>query len=178
MLLLISPFIKVYTSGVTDISYLDDGLVWLFTAVYVLQALKVPCISLTEVAGHFKETRTQAIIEIVLNLSLSLLFIQMMGIYGILLGTIIANAYRDIALVQYVSKTILWGSYKEIYRSWLKNAALMLASVWFGKMAVLEKTNWSGLITSGIGVTSIVSVIFGLGNIHQICQYIHNKRGG
>ena len=176
MFLMTQPFIRVYISGVRDAEYLNTGLLILFTIVYILQALRIPSISLTEIAGHFKETQIQAIIESFLNLSLSLLFVKIMGIYGILLGTVIAIIYRNISLVEYVSKKIMPGSNKEIYKAWIKNSLLMSVSIVFGYMVKMEGVSWFILIENGVRITIIVCVIFGLGNLNLLKCYVFKGR--
>ncbi len=171
MYLMTQPFIKVYMSGVTDVNYLDNKLLLAFTVVYVLQALRVPSISLTEIVGHFKETQKQAIIESVLNLAISLILVQSLGIYGILLGTIFAVLFRDIALVQYVSKNILSKSMWIIYKTWGFNIGLMIIAIYIGQLLMQDVDNWIKLLLMGIKMTCIVCVVFGIGNIRLLKQY-------
>ena len=73
---------------------------------------------LQSIAGKFDETKHQAIIEMVINLVISLAATWKFGIVGCLIGTIVALFYRINALLMFAAKHILqrscWQSYKKI----------------------------------------------------------------
>lgn len=104
---LISPFVYLYTSGINDADYIDFWIPLLFTMVFLLQGARGPIQLVSEYARHFKQTRGQAIIEMIVNLSVSIVGVYFLGIYGVLLGTIAALIYRANAIIIYVNKKIL-----------------------------------------------------------------------
>lgn len=122
----ILPFIGEYTRGISDISYVDSLLPLLFTLVFLLQGARGPMQLVIEYAGCFKDTRGQAILEMIINLSVSIIAVTRLGIYGVLIGTIVALLYRVNAIILYVNKIILrrspWGTYKR----WLWNMFIFL----------------------------------------------------
>lgn len=162
------PFVSLYTAGVRDINYLDKKLLILFIAVYTLQGLRVPIMVLSEIAGLFKETQGQAVLESVINLVSSIIFAQWMGIYGILLGTVVAIIYRDIVLVTYISQNVLSQNAREIYKRWIWNIILGMLSVTISRYLLQNIMNWMDLILAGIGATLIVALTFGIGNVGLI----------
>lgn len=54
----ILPFLKLYTAGVTDISYLDPVLPHLFVCTYLLSNGRAAAQRVIEYAGHFQKRRT------------------------------------------------------------------------------------------------------------------------
>lgn len=105
--MLILPFIKLYTLGVSDADYVRPMLAILFIAVGVISNIRVPAYTIINSAGHFKETRSRAIAEAVINLTASLLFVQLIGTEGVLLGAICSYCYRTIDVLLYASRKIL-----------------------------------------------------------------------
>lgn len=176
LFLMAIPFIQLYMRGVNDADYIDHKLLCLFVLVYILQGLRIPSISLTEMTGHFSETRIQAIIESVLNLMLSFVFVHSLGMYGILIGTVAAVAYRDIALVQYVSKKIIHKAQKSVFLNWIWNGSLSLIVLFFGRYCLVDSRGWGSLLLGGVKVTFMAVLVFLLGNIGLIKKTIENKR--
>lgn len=115
---LIMPFIKLYTEGITDINYIDPLIPLLFTLIYLLQGARGPMQLVSEYACHFQQTRGQAIAEMVINVAVSLVGVYFLGVYGVLLGTIAALLYRANAIIVYVNKHILHRSSLITYRRW------------------------------------------------------------
>lgn len=174
--LLSMPFIELYMRGVNDADYVDNRLRLLFALIYILQGLRMPSISLTEVAGYFQETKNQAIIESVLNLLLSVILVQVIGVYGILIGTIAAVAYRDIALVLYVSKQMITGSHRTVFLNWGWNGGLSFIVIFLGSRFSSDSVSWGMLFLLGVKVTALAIGVFAAGNILLIKKYLVRER--
>lgn len=101
------PFLTLYTSGVTDAQYINYPLAILFVVVELLIFLRKPFLNVISYAGHFKSTTKQTIIEAVINLIVSISLVPFLGIYGVLIGTVVALVYRVIDLVFYVNRRLL-----------------------------------------------------------------------
>lgn len=105
--ILITPFFELYTSGITDIAYVDKYLPLLFTLIKLLTSIREPASQLINYAGHFKQTQGRSIAEASINFVASLILVQFLGIYGILLGTVIAMGYRMLDMYFYTSRRFL-----------------------------------------------------------------------
>lgn len=125
-LFLFIPFITLYTDGINDINYVDRKLAVLFVAVSVLTLARTPMLFTINFAGHFKLTTPQSITETVINLVVSLVCIQLWGIYGVLLGTVCALVYRTNDIIIYANKKILDRSCLHTYAVHLINVVLLL----------------------------------------------------
>ena len=65
---LILPFVGVYTINLTDVQYVRPVLGILFTLIVFMQNVRIPGLTIICAAGHYKETRYQAILEAVINI--------------------------------------------------------------------------------------------------------------
>lgn len=101
------PFISIYMQGVTDVKYTDSVLAVLFVMVAVLTACRVPMLNTINYAGKFKDTVPQTIAETLINLIITVPATFLWGIYGALLGTIVALLYRTNDVIIYANKRLL-----------------------------------------------------------------------
>ena len=85
---LTNPFIALYTSGIEDVTYVYQYLPLLFCLVQMLSWSRYVSGNLTSVAGKAKITSIVSLIEALLNVTLSLILVQFLGIYGVLIATV------------------------------------------------------------------------------------------
>lgn len=116
---MITPFLRIYTAQITDISYIDPYLPLLFVATKLLTSCREPASQLIYYAGHFRKTQGRAIFEAALNLVISIIASYYWGIYGVLLGTIVALVYRTIDMYIYTAKHFLDRSTWVSIRQWI-----------------------------------------------------------
>lgn len=98
----IMPFVRIYTSGVKDINYDVPLLGFLFVLNGLMYNLKTPQGMLVISAGMFKETRFQTTIQGAITIILGLVLSPFIGIYGVLLASILSDLYRDIDLLFFI----------------------------------------------------------------------------
>lgn len=120
---MILPFVFLYTYDVVGTDYVDALVGMLFVIYGVLNALRIPYLMLVDAAGLYRETQHQALIEMSINLSLSLLLVGEFGILGVLIGTIVSFAYRTTATVIFADRVILKTS------SWTDLSKMMIVFV-------------------------------------------------
>lgn len=102
----ILSFVSIYTVG-ADISYHYPLFASLFVLSSAFYILKLPSISLVNIAGHFKETKWYAIIETLLSIVVSLILTMSIGKEGVLIGSGLAMTWRCIISIIYADKVIL-----------------------------------------------------------------------
>lgn len=165
--LLILPFMRLYTASM-DINYVLPVLPWLYITIEILTVGRESMMRTITVAGHFKETQWRAIAEAIINLLVSIIavlvckhyFGDIGGLYGVLIGTIIAMLYRTIDINVYANKRILkrssWGSFKVI----LTNAILFVCVVVLIKPLVPNIGNYFEFVLNGIWITILVCALF------------------
>lgn len=104
--LLITPFVGIYTSGLTDADYYRPVFGILLVVSEVLYLLKFPHLNLAYAADKFKNISKPAFIEAGLNIVISIVLVPFLGIIGVAIGTLIAMLYRLIFHVYYTSKIV------------------------------------------------------------------------
>lgn len=157
---LIIPFISVYTINMTDVNYVRPLIGVLFTIIVLLQNIRIPGVTIICAAGHYKETRYQAILEAVINLVISIALIQRIGMAGALIGTVCSYGYRSIDVIIYNSRKLVKGTGKKtlvrVGRNIVAVMALILLGCHFVPQRMESFVSWflyaviSGGISSGV----------------------------
>lgn len=106
-LVLIIPFIRVYTKGIMDANYIRPLFAFFIVISEFAWAIRLPYSSITLAAGHFKETRKGAWVEAIINITISIVLIKKIGITGVAIGTLIAMIIRTIEFIYHTNKYIL-----------------------------------------------------------------------
>lgn len=109
-LVLIMPFIGIYTQGLTDANYYNVALGVAIVANGVWYNIKTPQSMLIQSAGLYKETRWRSTWQAVIILIAGFVLGYCWGIVGILLGSIISNIFRTIDLMIFIPKNVTQNS--------------------------------------------------------------------
>lgn len=117
--MLMCPFVKLYTVGVTDIDYVDYLLPLLFVSIQLLSCGRATSARLITISGHAKATQGRSMIEAIINIIVSIALAKLIGIYGVLIGTIVALLYRTNDIIIYANKRILKRSPFKTYSKFL-----------------------------------------------------------
>lgn len=104
--LLITPFVQIYTKGITDTNYYQPAFGIMLLISEGLYLLKYPHMSLSYSANKFKEITIPAFIEAGLNIVISVVLVSEFGLIGVTVGTIVGMAYRTVFHVYLTSKLI------------------------------------------------------------------------
>lgn len=155
-LVMMLPFIKLYTEGVTDVDYIDERLPILFVLVGILNHIRNPMVAVINAAGHFKETQNKALVEVLINLGLSISLVNIYGLYGVLIGTIVAFIYRTLDTIIHVHKNILHKSPSQTFKRLLLNAIVSLIAVYLSiNLIVTEGYGWGEWVIN----STLVSIL-------------------
>lgn len=106
-LVMIIPFIKVYTKGIQDVNYIRPVFAVIMVFSEIFYACRQPYSSVTFAAGHFKQLSKGAWIEAISNLTISIVLTFFIGIEGVAIGTLISITIRTIEFIYYTSKHLL-----------------------------------------------------------------------
>lgn len=104
--LLITPFVTLYTKGVTDTNYYQPLFGVLIVIAEALYLLKYPHLNLAYSANKFKEISKPAYIEAIINIVLSVVLVNFFGLIGVAIGTICAMIFRMGFHVYFTSKIV------------------------------------------------------------------------
>ncbi len=106
--LLIVPFVTVYTQGISDADYVQPMFAILITLAQATYCIRLPYDTIVNAAGHYKQTQLSSIIEMCLNLGITIILVSKYGLIGAAIGTFVALLYRTIYLAFYLSnRTII-----------------------------------------------------------------------
>lgn len=171
-LFLFLPFMRLYTAGVTDVNYIDPWLALLFVLATVLDKSRLQMLSTIGFAGHYSNTVRQTITESVINLTVSLVGVYFLGIYGVLLGTIAAMLYRTNDIIIYANRKLLHRSPWHSYSIYLVNIVLfLLTQVLFNLLFdPLAVTSYFRFVLVG-AATSVLSLVIHFGGQVLIFPY-------
>ena len=163
---LITPFVQVYTKGVTDINYSRYLFGYLVITCELLYCLCSPYQMLIESAGHFKQTKKYAFIEATLNLLISLLFVKKFNLIGVSLGTLVALTFRNIVYSTYSSKHIIHRKqYVSLLRymvSFINIIVIYLLTIKMHNLDVLSYINWIILATKVTIIATLSTITINL----------------
>ncbi len=109
------PFVTLYTRGISDANYILKWIPVLFGLINVMSGARAIPARLISVSGHAEKTKNRSVIEMLLNISVSVVLAYYLDLYGVLLGTIVALLYRMNDIIFYADKKILNRSPKKAY---------------------------------------------------------------
>ena len=167
MAVFLLPLIQIYTSGINDAQYTNTFLVLLFVIMNLIANGKLPANSVIEYSGDFEKTRSYAIWEMVINITVSVAAILYMGICGAIVGTIAALLYRGIVTIYYSNKKVLKRSQMNTYKILICNGAVFAVIMRMFFVDTFSNFSFLQLLSKGIvhsvwiaGVYLIVNFIF------------------
>ena len=164
----IIPFVILYTKGVTDINYVDEKLVWLFIIMFLLTNGRSNSASLINFAKHFKQTQWRCVAEAIINLTVSIICVYKLGIYGVLIGTIVALLYRSNDMIIYANRRILNRSPWVTYKRWLICFALYAVTIGVTRFIHIDLSSYIKIILWAIVASAvIIPAFFG---VMSICE--------
>lgn len=163
--ILIIPFIRLYTEGVSDINYIYEYVPLLFCLIQLLSFSSYVTKNLANIAGYTKQSGIVSVIEAVTNVVLSLALVGKLGIYGVLLATVIALPLKAVYCAYLSDKKILKRSYKKTILIFGVNYLFFFAVVFVEKYISLNINNYFDFIVAGVVTTAICSVLGIIANV-------------
>lgn len=162
-IVMILPFVKVYTMGITDANYYRPLFAILIVLAEMIWSVRLPYSSITLAAGHFKETRKGAWVEVFTNLMLSIILVFNFGMVGVAIGTLVAMIIRTIEFMYHTSKYILKRSLKEDIKRMLVLLIeiLIIVPIGFYISKYIEVTSYATWVILAIVVGIIGSILVG-----------------
>ena len=155
----ILPFLRLYTSGVSDIDYIDKWIPCLFVIFQILNYGRNTSNNIIDYAGHYRQTQWRAVLEMSINLIVSIICVYKFGLYGVLFGTIVALLYRTNDIILYANRIIMKRSAWPTYRRWLRNILLLFICAYVGSYLPESYSNY-GILIVYTAVVSVCILIF------------------
>lgn len=159
---LIVDFVRVYTYGINDADYIQPLFAVLITIANAGHCLRLPYNILILTAGHYKQTHSNYIIAMILNIVVSIATVKMWGLVGVAIGTLIAMAYQTVWMAKYDSKNIICWPFKNFLKQCGVDAiTVIIASLATFKIPMLSVSyvSWFLLAIEVFGIWLIISIV-------------------
>lgn len=105
--ILIVPFVKLYTSGVSDANYDAPVFGLILTISAAINCLVWPCFNLTIAGNLLKESKFGAYGEAAINLIASILLVFWNPLAGVATGTLLSSVYKGVFYIVFSGKKVL-----------------------------------------------------------------------
>ena len=110
-LMLILPFVSVYTSGISDANYIQPVFAILIVLANAGHCLRLPYNMMILAAGHYKQTQYNYIVAATLNIVISIVMVNVFGLVGVAIGTLVAMVYQTVWMAIYNCKKLIKRSF-------------------------------------------------------------------
>lgn len=162
---LIIPFIKLYTNGVADIEYIYPSLPVLFCLVQLVSWSRYSAGNLTGIAGYAKPTSIVSLVEALINLTLSVIFVNLWGIVGVLIATVVALPLKAVWCIYIADRKVMKRSCWNTLKIWIANYAVFGFALLLKENITIKIDNYSVFVLHGVFWTVLFSLISLIGNI-------------
>jgi len=183
MAVFLLPLIQIYTSGINDAQYTNVFLVLLFVIMNLIANGKLPANGVIEYSGDFEKTRSYAVWEMIINITVSVIAIMYMGICGAIIGTIAALLYRGIVTVYYSNRKVLKRSQMCTYKILISNGAVFAIIMWIFFVDTFSNISFLKLLLYGVvhsiwivGLYLLVNFAFNRDAFKTIFELYRGKR--
>lgn len=184
VVILIVPFIKVYTWGITDCDYIQPVFALVLTLAYAIRCLRTPYNILILAAGHYRQTQICHIITATLNIFISVIAVSIFDLVGIAIGTLVAFTYQTVWMMVYVSKKLVKHSTKRILKQVVIDILMPIIIYVATRWIKMREISYLGWFTMALGVTAIglavavfITMLFYYPNLKKMYFSIKNRGG-
>ena len=182
--ILLTPFVMIYTKGITDANYNRYWFGVLMTLSCFIYTTRLPYQLMTEATGYFKETRNSAILEIVVNIAVSLICAPWMGLNGILIGSLFGGIVRVVNLIWICCRKVLNISLLSVIKNYMLycGGAFALVVLVY-KLVKINPSNYLTWVLYAIPVTIgvsaailLLSIVFNRKQLTGTVRYVIKRK--
>lgn len=125
-MVLIVPFVKIYTHGINDTDYVNYSFAILITLAQGFRCIRLPYNVAILAGGHYKQTQSNYIVAAILNISISVLSVIRFGLVGVAMGTLAAFLYQNVWMAHYISNHIVCWPFRNFIKQSLTDVVVVL----------------------------------------------------
>jgi len=151
--ILIAPFVQVYTKGISDANYVQPIFGALLVAAYGVQCLRVPYFRIIKAAGDYRQTQNGSIVQMMINILVSIALVYRYGLNGVAAGTLIAMFYHTCYFAWYLRKNIINREIKHFILYILVDAICVVACAFVCRWIGIQANTYFDWIIAAIKVT-------------------------
>lgn len=158
-LILLVPFVRVYTQNITDANYIRPTFSVLISIAYLMRGLRLTYHSTVLAAGKFKETQPIYIVTAAINIFLSVIFVKWLGLVGVAIGTLVAMTIQIFWEANYVSKNITRISFSYTIRQLCVDAITFVIGILATVFIPFWRQDYLGWMLMALCVSSAWGII-------------------
>lgn len=183
-MVLIVPFVFLYTKGVTDANYIEPLFGVLLTVACIIYCLRSPYHNMIIATGQFKQTNAASYGESIINIVSSIILVIRYGLVGVAIGTVVATFYRFVFYAVYLSKNIMKRNITLFLKRLVINTATIiviqvLGKILIGRINIASYAQWiaAGFITGAMAVivTIVFNILFYKKDCGEIISYVKRR---
>ena len=176
---LITPFVMLYTSNINDANYIQPVFGVILCLAHASHCLRLPYFTLIKAAGHYKETQWNFIVSSLINILISIILVNKLGLIGVAIGTLVSMMFQTIWMAFYCSEKLIKLSFlkfiKQIIVDIISIILLLIINQYFSYktisvLAWIQKAIITVLFTSLIVL--IINLVFYNNYISKIFEKI------
>lgn len=159
---LLVNFVRVYTNGIHDADYIQPLFAVLITIANAGHCLRLPYNILILASGHYKQTQSNYIVAMILNIVISIATVKIWGLVGVSIGTLVAMAYQTVWMARYDSKNIICWPFKNFLKQCGVDAiTVIVASLATFKIPMLSVSyvSWFLLAIEVFAVWLVIAIL-------------------
>lgn len=157
--ILVVPFIKVYTAGISDANYVQPLFAALIVAANAGHCIRLPYNMIILAAGHYKQTQNNYIVVAIINILVSVATVKAWGLIGVAIGTLVAMTYQTVWMAVYDSKHLIQWPIK----NFLKQVFVDIITVFIGyfstRMITMQEVSYFAWMILALKTAAVWSLI-------------------
>lgn len=154
-IVLIVPFVLVYTKGVTDVEYKRTVFSLVFTLANYFWCLRIPYVLVITACGKYKETEQYFIKAAIMNVAISIVLVNFAGLIGVSIGTLVSMAYQFFALSRYVSNEVFGEKVTNRIKQLILDFIVLTIVFFAGKLFGMADNTYRDWIIYAVGILLI-----------------------
>ena len=158
-LVLICPFVSVYTKGINDAEYIVPLFAALITLANAFHGLRMPYITMIFAGDKYKETQNSFLISALLNVVISVAVVKYWGLIGVAVGTLIAMAYQTAWMAWFISKDLVKWPLKNFTKQLFVDCLIWTLGYFSSMWIVLSDITYFDLLIMALKVSLIWAAI-------------------
>lgn len=157
--ILIVPFVNVYTHGLSDANYIQPLFAVLICLAHASHCIRLPYFMMIRASGNYRQTQNIFIVTTIINIIVSILLVNILGLPGVAIGTLLAMFLQTLLLAIYSYRNLLNIKFVNFIKR-LAIDVIELGAIFFLRMFInfLEISYW-GWILLAIKVVIFVVLI-------------------
>lgn len=157
--ILILPFIRVFTKNVNDVNYIDSTIAFLFLISGLLEIIHISSRGILNISGNFKFLKKVVTFAALVNVIISIILTQTIGIYGVIWGTIAGYFVLTPLTVYYTHVKFLECGFQDFISIVIPNVIMSIVMVLISFKLNLQVNNYGDFLLKSILVLAIVSIL-------------------